>query len=396
MTTPSTLTQVTQVAVSTGATLVWNAGQGQVTFINPDQTHTIYIGSSSSVAVGGTNTYPLSPLSSVSWNGLAYAVAPSGTMPLVVVSGDVSYTPGGLTIIGNPTVTVEGTVTIDTSTVTILENIQTNTSASGTLAQEGTVSGLPGMIAETGVPLLTASAVVCNETFNLTTGIQTSYGPFPISQTGYEVNFSWRATTSGTANDTSEVIFTWQDTTTGNIVGEEYHFFANPTGTATVVGVGPTKGNELTITILNNDTVTVDYTIVVLQNSRTYMKDQWQQAIFSAGYPGYSVAGGNNYSGILFCQNPSLVTNGTATYICPYWDGRIWISASSTNAWAARLRTLDPNAAANPVILNLIGVASQVLSAELTLPRSMCTLELVNTGSTTASVGALIVMEYAE
>lgn len=254
-----------------------------------------------------------------------------------------------------------------------------------------------GWATSQGVQSLTQSTPVVQQSGTLTSGNNVSYGPFNISQTGYSLNFAWDTQAAGTASDTTEITMQWHDINTGALLMEEIYFLANPNQVvASLVGYGPTKGNQLTIIITNNDTATINYTVTASQNSRVYAKDVWQQAIFGAGYVGYTVAGGNNYSGILACESPSLASNGTATYIMPLWTGRIFVSGSSNNAWAVRIRTLDPNAATNPVILNMIGTAGTSLTEELTLPRSMCSVELVNTGSTTANVSVLIVMEYGE
>lgn len=248
-----------------------------------------------------------------------------------------------------------------------------------------------------GVQSLTQSQPVLQKSGTLAAGNNVSFGPLNIQQTGYSINFSWDTQSAGTSGDNTEITFQWNDLVTGDLIMEEIYFLANPNQVvASLVGFGPTKGNQLTVIIDNNDTATINYTVTVAQNSRVYAKDVWQQAVFGAGYVGFTVAGGNNYSGILACEAPSLASNGTATYIMPLWTGRIWVNGSSTNAWAVRIRTIDPNAATNPVILNMIGTASEVQTAELTLPRSMCTVELVNTGATTADVDVLIIMEYGE
>lgn len=113
MTTPGAGSPV-QIGLATSPTLIWGAGQGVATLINQDTVNTVYVGNSPSIAIGSTNTIPIPPLSSIEIpNGPEYAVAPSGTAALVIVPGSISYSPGGLAIIGSPTVTISGTPNVE-------------------------------------------------------------------------------------------------------------------------------------------------------------------------------------------------------------------------------------------------------------------------------------------
>lgn len=118
MTTPQQYGSPIQIPVDYGAAVqVWSANQGMATLINQDTVNTVYASygtGASGLQVG--QGIPIPPLSSITVPGgssATFAIAPSDTAALVVVPGSVSYSPGGLAIVGSPTVSISGTVDVD-------------------------------------------------------------------------------------------------------------------------------------------------------------------------------------------------------------------------------------------------------------------------------------------
>ena len=79
------------------ATAVWtgySGGRGlPVLCINQDSANTVYLGYQPNIAVGGGNTIPLAPNSSIPLDGsrTIYAIAVSGTKALLVIPGASSF-----------------------------------------------------------------------------------------------------------------------------------------------------------------------------------------------------------------------------------------------------------------------------------------------------------------
>lgn len=134
-------------------------------------------------------------------------------------------------------------------------------------------------IAATGVPLLTKSSRLYQQAFPNVGGGQTaSTNLLSVTQVGYEVIVSAGFGSLATLPYV-EVQLTWTDSTTGFTAATDS--FTVPGGQSpallTVNGRGPTKADELTVTMTNLDpSVTASLSIVVLQNSRVYGDDDWR------------------------------------------------------------------------------------------------------------------------
>jgi len=79
------------------ATAVWTGyagGRGlPVLCINQDSSNTVYLGYQANIAIGGGNTIPLAPVSSIPLDGsrTIYAIAAAGTKSLLVIPGASSF-----------------------------------------------------------------------------------------------------------------------------------------------------------------------------------------------------------------------------------------------------------------------------------------------------------------
>lgn len=151
-------------------------------------------------------------------------------------------------------------------------------------------------IAATGVPLLTKSTRLYQQAFiNVGPGATASTGQLSVSQIGYEVVINTQAGTPSTS-PFCRVSLTWTDSTTGATVATDTYIvpMAASPGLFPVVGRGPTKADELTLTVKNLDTVTApSVSVIVLQNSRVYPADRWSwanPAMGSVTVPGFTKA----------------------------------------------------------------------------------------------------------
>lgn len=229
---------------------VWQANSNvpTVTLINQDQTNSVYIGNISSIAPGGPNTAPIGPNASITWPGNQpiYAVASVNTQPLLIIPGSVSYSPGGLAIVGNVNATVSGNVNITAGTVDVI--------GLGSPNQLNTVS--LALIAASGTKVEPVTAV---------------------TQIGYhgEIGITFPV---GTANPFIQVELTWIDQATGlNVATDTYELpGATAPGTFNIFMSGRAKANQVQLSITNLDTVnTTTVTFVLNQDSITRTTDNW-------------------------------------------------------------------------------------------------------------------------
>lgn len=177
-------------------------------------------------------------------------------------------------------------------------------------------------IAATGVPLLTKSTLLYRQAIvNLGAGQSASTGVLPVSQIGYEVLVSAQ-TGAASANPFARVALQWTDSTTEFIVATDTFVMpmATDAGGFTVIGRGPTKADELNITVTNFDTTTAPViALTALANSRVYPADQWRWAgTADAGrtVPGYALAALNPDETVLgFVGGISLGAGAAGTWL---------------------------------------------------------------------------------
>lgn len=177
-------------------------------------------------------------------------------------------------------------------------------------------------IAATGVPLLTKSTLVYRVAIpSIGAGLAPNSGILPISQTGYEILVSAQAG-AGSTNPYGKVYLQWIDSTTGFIVATDtfYTLQAVESGGFVIAGRGPTKADQVEITVQNYDTVTSGaWTITMLQNSRVYPADTWGFANFADNgrtIPGQTLAGlPGDETSLGVVQGISVPAGGNGTWL---------------------------------------------------------------------------------
>lgn len=134
-------------------------------------------------------------------------------------------------------------------------------------------------IASQGVPLLTKSSMIANQTFaSIAHGASSGPPELTINQIGYEITVNPKFP-AGTTNPFVEVGLQWIDSASGNGVANDVFYVPGCTDAHgfVVYGRGPTKGDRLTVSITNLDTAqSVSCSVTVLENSRVYPTDVWR------------------------------------------------------------------------------------------------------------------------
>lgn len=134
-------------------------------------------------------------------------------------------------------------------------------------------------IAETGVPLLSVPNVLITETLQSVPGAgDVAYGPVTFTQTGYALHVITSFPVAAT-NPFLEVVLTWTDPTSGLVYDEQHYYVPGSSGASgfTVLGQGPARSPQLTITLNNQDPAqAATVTLLAGQDSITRDRDSWR------------------------------------------------------------------------------------------------------------------------
>lgn len=381
-------------------------GDGQtVTLYNADLVNLVTVSRNNSVAQNGTNGAPIQPLTSavMSASKALYAVAPAGTAPLVVIPEGGTLSPSPAQIAAQ--ISALGLATELTQQLNHTA-INTVNGTLGTPSQDPTVAGLntgiPTNIFGTGVPLYSKSSLFASRNAtsiaangNLQIGPSTT-----ITQIGYTVGITVKAN-AASLNPFVTVNMIWSDSLTGLVVGTEAWVLAGGTTLGvTYYGTGPTKGDTLEVLIVNDDTLrAMTVSCVVTQNSRVYARDDWRQPTVDT-VPGFSNPNQNPPSNQLAQASPSVAVGATVTRLLPLYAGRVFITViGTTDVISIDIQSLDPSLTSGAHVFDQssgIGVTGG-LSAAFSLPRAVCSLNIINTAASGGAVTvpvSIVIEEY--
>lgn len=174
-------------------------------------------------------------------------------------------------------------------------------------------------IAATGVPLLTLSTPLISTTSQNIAGNAVYTPPVkPVSQIGYEF---WLQASTGAAATVPylQVKMTWIDSTSGRAVATDSFVVpaASSPGGFVTIGRGPTKADQLSLTIQNLDpAVGATINLAILQNSRVYPRDTWQWQmgnVVGVTVPGFTLPTLPDDESVLGVLNSSTVAASSSS-----------------------------------------------------------------------------------
>lgn len=250
-------------------------------------------------------------------------------------------------------------------------------------------------ISTTGAPLLALSGSLATDlTITLKGGQSVSVPNLLISQLGYEIQIS---STVGNGDTNPFVIadMQWSDPASGLIVAEEQWCLpcADAGAINTFNGTGPTKAAQLSINFTNLEaTEDATVTVVMLTNSRVYLKDRWLQTV-SAPSTNYAVSGGRMLSGVVASwSNQQINAGATVQVLLPLYAGDVYIymdqnGVSATN-FVAKLQVAPTSrfGTASMWSGSPTGGVGTGISAVTRWPRAPLLLTVVNSGAVNAFV----------
>jgi hypothetical protein len=243
-------------------------------------------------------------------------------------------------------------------------------------------------IAATGVPLLTKSTNIVND-INRSVPFGgasiTIANRVSVTQIGYEIAITALISALAPTLPVLTVDMIWVDSVTSTTVGHEtWNIPIGSSGAGSVhIGTGPTKANQLTVKLSNNDSAqNATVTTVINQNSRVYARDDWRtesfNAIPNAILPLHDQQG-NTLADLL---TSALPANGSQTRLLPLYSGRVSIAFSSAVSKAGTLQVtnLDPSVSAAGIYLLLaIPASNNTTIVTVSLPRAVCQFILTDT-----------------
>lgn len=248
-------------------------------------------------------------------------------------------------------------------------------------------------IASTGVPLLTkaTSTVTANNTNVPFGGTVQVANKVSITQPGYEISVTAKISASAPTLPILTVELIWHDSVSGTTVGhEKWNVPMGSTFNGSVhTGTGPTKGDQLTVNLTNNDSAqAATVTTIINQNSRVYLRDDWRTEAFNSppnGVPPLHDQYGNQLGSLV---TGSLSGGGSVTRLLALYAGRVTVTFGSTVSKQGTLQItqLDPAQLNGELALLEITQDNYTNVVSLSLPRAACTFTLTDTSGSSGNI----------
>ena len=255
-------------------------------------------------------------------------------------------------------------------------------------------------IAQTGAPLLVVPATPIEQvTITVAHNQKILFPNIPINQLGYEIHLETSIPGAAT-NPFLDIDMQWQDANSGLIVAEEKWILPAATGPASnvFVGMGPTKGSQLVMSVKNLDGAqTATVLVVFMLNSRIYSRDRWQQVVTN-NPPGYTYLGDDSLYDVIGSLSALNINAGNSqARLCPLYHGDVSFymdqlgnaaAVSLLELQAAPTSTFGTSAfwSASPA-----GGVGQGVTQILRFPRAPVLLTYTNNGTAVATVNAKII-----
>lgn len=401
-------------------------GDGPGVLVNRDLTNSVLVGTDSSIVGDNINSVSiLDALVGIPYDGTQdiYACTITAT-PVAVdyIQGGQNWNPSpaqsaqqiaalGLSleatqqvVKGNTLATATNVASLPTSGLSTDAHL---TAVTTPLAQTTDIKALHATgqtvaveVSNTGVPLLTNSLLVKNQgAISQSPGVVSQSATFGITQIGYEILLTIYAT--GNFSSFYHIGLSWFDSGTGVQTAQEDYWFVPGTAVGTphtIIGRGPTKGNQLVITseVPSASSVSVTHLYTVFQNSRVYTSDRWRTLVFNvAGVTATDATPGTN---LIASTNTSVNAGATLTRVLPFYHGTAKVYVSTTSGLAdGRLEVTQiadwtgGSLPLNADTANFKTDSNGLIYAEVNLPKSQCELALTNSNAAAKTFGVTMV-----
>lgn len=382
-------------------TPVVRAGDGPTLLVNRDLVNHIIIGPDSGIGSGtasNLNSYSIvDPLGSVAVDGKSdvYAgVLEAGLeAELDTLQGATYWAPS------------PAQVAAQINALGLAKDTSVNAPAYNPANKTDVTTQLPTNISNTGVPLLNKASNLSNSSnIDVAAGATQNFGPFTISQIGYEIFWSAVNVFTGANNAFMVAKMTWSDSVSGQVVSQEYWAMSvgqMGSGGQKYFGTGPSKGDTLNIALTSFATSDINIAMSLNQHSRIYQRDDWRTVAPVVGVAGFTNPSSNPPGNILSETNIVIGSGSSISRLLPLYAGLVSYSFSPSAAETCSLVVvaLDQitNGIAGAEIHNIVTSGTNGVEGTLSLPRSVCQFTLTNTGGTSATwTGSIVIQEQPQ
>ena len=417
-----------------------NAGTGSVLIVNMDNTETLTLGFSPNITLGGPAVFQVPAQGSITLDVEdipLYAYAPATIQVQTIPGGTQWDNPVGVQIAlsalglakdtsvnapayGPPTHTdVTGVtsavnspsygppthtdvITTGPAAITGGKKLSDVNTTLGSPSQDSSVKALAASgltvaedIASNGVGLLAFSQNVMNPgAITMTSGEITSYGPSTFSLVSYEIGVTLQGQ-SGDGSPYLAVSLEWSDATTGLIIRREIWQLGAASAAANQFSLtGPAKGTRLKVTLHwygGLSTATDGVQIVVNQTSRIYTRDDGRTIEGYSGIIGFTNANFDLDAGLVANINPSIGADATVTRSMPLYHGAVLVQVNNppqnckVSIEAIASESINTLTSGTGLPFAQTVSSASYLNSVAYLPRSVCVLNVTNSGASTGT-----------
>lgn len=309
---------------------------------------------------------------------------------------------------------ITGTANVAAADVYQVAYMPVFTAVPGVPAQDSTLAHLHDRIAVTGTPLLHGYNAVRAPTsaFNVAVGTPQNF-TFPIAKPGYIVQFGVTYAAAA-VNPMIQVVMSWQDSATNTEIAREVWYMNGNTTVLNTYGKGPTKGNQLVVTITNMDTAgsgsVASVSFSLEETTQHIQRDDWRSGplgTISVNQPNALFINSTNDP---FALLPGWIVHAyagaeTDYFLLPLYCGQAIIQATqgvNQTIAAVRMFAWDPSInntdfRSCPIIFSQQPTAANVYAGPFTvnMPRCPCILQ-VTAGAAAVTINmAVQTLEYA-
>jgi len=378
-----------------------------VTIANQDLTNTVTIERRPSFQQNASNTATVPPLGSITVDAskTIWGLAPNGTLPVLIFPGGGNWAPSPAQVAAqiNALGLMKDTtgVGINNSTLGISGQAGWPTSGLGTeTTQIGQNTTIPTNISNTGVPLLGRSGLLHNTSGNVNAGATVNLATKTITKIAYEAFVTLLDNAAGTAKKTVTVQFKFSDSTSGQIVDQvNFDIFPGASGGSAhqVMITGQTAGDTLVVSLTNNDTAQVAYSVVMLECSRVFPHDHQFKSLNKAGGTGAILGSYDILGGLILDTAPAGVAAGTSVdrwLFCYNGPVSIHIGSPGANACTVQFNSLDSQATNDGTIYAKVMTPPPNHAFDLLdMPKSQCVINIKNNAAAAATFTVTIIAE---
>lgn len=166
-----------------------------------------------------------------------------------------------------------------------------------------------------------------------------------LDQPAFELTLSSQNPAGLASHPWTEAQFSWIDAVTTDVKSQRTYVNANGDGQKNLLRVqGPTRGDQLTFVLHNDDTVntlTFDWSLSTI--SHVILEDNVANDL-SVPVHGFSLPGGDAKKGVIAASNPTLANGASVTRLVPARNGHVKITIdNSAGVSALQVTVSDPD-----------------------------------------------------